>query len=100
MAFEDKSLTCRDCGGTFVFTAGEQGFYLEKGLLNEPQRCGSCRASRRRDRGNGSGSTRETTTVSCAECGGEATVPFVPRHDRPVFCSNCYEVARAAVTAS
>src|SRR4051812_48572664 len=74
VAFEDKSLTCRDCAGTFVFTAGEQGFYLEKGLLNEPQRCPTCRSTRRRDRT--SGGTRELTTVTCAGCGGEASVPF------------------------
>ena len=24
---EDKNLTCRDCGKTFVFTAGEQAFF-------------------------------------------------------------------------
>ena len=39
MTLEDKTLACRDCSNTFVFTAGEQGFYVEKGLLNEPQRC-------------------------------------------------------------
>lgn len=97
MAFEDKSLTCRDCEGTFVFTAGEQGFYLEKGLLNEPQRCPLCRASRRKERTSNGG--RELTTVTCAECGGQATVPFVPRFDRPVYCSGCFENARAAVVA-
>ena len=32
MAFEDKVLTCRDCGQEFVFTAGEQEFYAEKVL--------------------------------------------------------------------
>lgn len=98
MAFEDKSLTCRDCGGTFVFTAGEQGFYLEKGLLNEPQRCATCRATRRRDR-TATSNVRETSTVTCAECGAEATVPFVPRHDRPVYCSSCFEMARAAIAS-
>jgi len=94
VAFEDKSLTCRDCSGTFVFTAGEQGFYLEKGLLNEPQRCPSCRANRRRDRSSGAG--RELTSVPCAGCGGTATVPFVPRLDRPVYCSSCFEQERAS----
>ncbi len=93
MAFEDKTLTCRDCQSPFVFTAGEQGFYLEKGLLNEPQRCTSCRANRRRERTSTGG--RELTTVTCASCGGEATVPFVPRLDRPVYCSNCFERERA-----
>lgn len=98
MAFEDKSLTCRDCGGTFVFTAGEQGFYLEKGLLNEPQRCGNCRASRRRER-TATESVKESSVVTCAECGKEATVPFVPRMDRPVYCSGCFETVRTAVVA-
>lgn len=94
MAFQDKTLTCRDCSGPFVFTAGEQGFYLEKGLLNEPQRCTACRANRRRDR---SSTTRELTTVNCAKCGQEANVPFVPRLERPVYCSTCFEQERAAV---
>ena len=97
MALEDKSLTCRDCGGTFVFTAGEQGFYLEKGLLNEPQRCATCRVNRRRERTTGG--SRETTTVACASCGGNATVPFVPRLDRPVYCSTCLEQERAPVAS-
>ena len=98
MAFEDKALTCRDCNGVFTFTAGEQGFYLEKGLLNEPQRCPTCRVSRRRERTTGG--ARESTTVACATCGGNATVPFVPRLDRPVYCGNCYEQARTPAVAS
>jgi CxxC-x17-CxxC domain-containing protein len=97
VAFEDKTLVCRDCGNGFVFTAGEQGFYLEKGLLNEPQRCPTCRATRRRDRT--SSGTREMTTVTCGQCGGDATVPFVPRLDRPVLCSSCFEQERAAVAS-
>jgi len=96
VVFEDKSLTCRDCTGTFVFTSGEQGFYLEKGLLNEPQRCPGCRANRRRDRTTGG---RAMTTVTCAQCGGEATVPFVPRLDRPVLCSNCFDQDRASIAS-
>ena len=93
MAFEDKTVACRDCGAEFIFTAGEQGFYLEKGLLNEPQRCPNCRANRRRERS--AGVAREMTTVICAGCGSEATVPFVPRLDRPVYCSACFEKVRS-----
>jgi CxxC-x17-CxxC domain-containing protein len=96
VAFEDKTLVCRDCQGNFVFTAGEQGFYLEKGLLNQPQRCPTCRASRRKER---STSGREMTTVTCAGCGRDASVPFVPRLDRPVYCSDCFEQARTTVAA-
>ncbi|MEG1192005.1 MAG: zinc-ribbon domain-containing protein, partial [Clostridia bacterium] len=34
--FEDKTLTCRECGAEFVFTASEQQFYADKGFQNEP----------------------------------------------------------------
>jgi len=92
MELQDKNLTCRDCSGTFIFTAGEQGFYIEKGLMNEPQRCPNCRANRRRER---SGSTvREGATITCASCGTEAQVPFVPRLDRPVYCNDCFTASR------
>ena len=36
--YEDKTLVCKECGNEFVFTAGEQEFYAEKGFTNEPQR--------------------------------------------------------------
>jgi hypothetical protein len=39
----DKTLVCKDCGADFVFTAGEQEFYAEKGFDNEPTRCKACR---------------------------------------------------------
>ena len=34
--YTDKTLKCKDCGADFVFTAGEQEFYAEKGFENEP----------------------------------------------------------------
>ena len=34
--YEDKTLVCKDCGKEFVFTAGEQEFYAERGFQNEP----------------------------------------------------------------
>ena len=45
--FEDKTLVCKECGKEFVFTAGEQEFYAEKGFQNEPQRCKACRDKRK-----------------------------------------------------
>jgi CxxC-x17-CxxC domain-containing protein len=45
----DRTLTCRDCGQAFTFTAGEQAFYAERGF-SEPQRCPSCRAARKAQR--------------------------------------------------
>ena len=38
---------CEDCGKEFVFTAGEQEFYAEKGFTNEPKRCKECRDKRK-----------------------------------------------------
>ena len=51
---EDKTLQCKDCGAEFVFTAGEQAFYKEKGFENEPQRCPDCRRARKAQRRNNS----------------------------------------------
>jgi CxxC-x17-CxxC domain-containing protein len=45
----DRTLTCRDCGQAFTFTAGEQAFYAERGF-SEPQRCPSCRSARKAQR--------------------------------------------------
>jgi len=96
MAFEDKTIICKDCGDAFLFSVGEQGFYLEKGLLNDPQRCPGCREQRRRER---TSSARQATTIVCAECGEEATVPFVPRLNRPVYCADCFRTAETKVPA-
>ncbi len=32
----------------------------------------------------------ESTTVTCSDCGTECQVPFVPRTNKPVFCSDCF----------
>jgi CxxC-x17-CxxC domain-containing protein len=32
--------------------------------------------------------------IVCAECGNEAMVPFRPRGDRPVYCSDCFSNIR------
>lgn len=47
MEFQDKTIICQDCGNEFTFTAGEQSFYKEKGLTNEPKRCKECRDKRK-----------------------------------------------------
>ena len=88
--YEDKTLVCKDCGREFVFTAGEQEFYAEKGFQNEPQRCKECRDARKA----ASRSNREMFTTVCANCGKEATVPFQPTSDRPVYCSECFAAMR------
>jgi len=47
MSYQDKYIRCRDCGDEFVFTASEQQFFAEKGLMNEPKRCPTCRRAKR-----------------------------------------------------
>jgi CxxC-x17-CxxC domain-containing protein len=93
--YADKTLTCRECGQEFIFTAGEQEFYHQKQLMNEPGRCPTCRASRRATMaGRGDRAPREMHTIICAECGAEAEVPFLPRNDKPVYCSACFDRLR------
>ena len=101
---QDKVLTCRDCGTQFVFTAGEQEFFAQRGFTNEPGRCPECRAAHKAQRGGGSSSRdgsygggygsrepRQMYSATCSACGGEAQVPFQPRTDKPVYCSSCFQ---------
>ena len=99
--YTDRILTCRDCGQNFSFTAGEQEFYASKGFTHEPTRCPDCRAAYRRSRDTGGGyggsfgaRERQMHSVTCAQCGKEALVPFLPRGDRPVYCSDCFDSIR------
>lgn len=93
MAFEDRTLKCKECGADFTFTASEQEFYAEKGFQNDPARCPECRASKKRERQSGR-SERQMYEVVCAECGAATQVPFQPTEDRPVYCRDCYQKIR------
>jgi CxxC-x17-CxxC domain-containing protein len=94
MAFQDKTLKCKDCGQDFVFTVGEQEFYAEKGFENEPARCRECRDARKHER-NGGSASREMYEAVCAECGVTTQVPFKPRNDRPIYCRECFTAKRS-----
>jgi CxxC-x17-CxxC domain-containing protein len=92
MSFEDKSIQCSDCGTTFTFGAEEQEFFQSKGYTNEPKRCPACRQTRKSERYGSSNysSQRQMYPAVCAECGKNTEVPFEPRGDKPVYCSDCY----------
>lgn len=120
--YTDETLSCTDCGNDFTFSAGEQEFFAAKGFQNKPNRCPDCRSARRSQRnaggnmggGGGGGSygggagagaagggagrgparQREMFSATCSQCGNVAYVPFQPRTDRPVFCSDCFQTAR------
>jgi CxxC-x17-CxxC domain-containing protein len=120
----DRTLTCRDCGQAFTFTAGEQAFYAERGY-SEPQRCPACRAARKAQRssdgygdssyGGGGGSyggggssygggsrggyssgPREMHAATCSSCGKQTEVPFQPTPGKPVYCRECFQEQRAS----
>lgn len=100
MPFVDKTLTCIDCGSEFIFSVADQEFHAAKGFANDPKRCPSCRRARRLERDNGQigyggGGRRQTYTAVCAACGQEAQLPFNPRGDRPVYCSDCFAKVRS-----
>jgi len=100
--FTDKTLTCKDCGREFIFSASEQEFFAEKGFTNEPGRCPECRQARksqgRGDRGygnqRGGREPRQMYPAVCSACGKETEVPFQPSGEKPVYCRDCYQPTR------
>jgi len=115
MSGSDLLLMCSDCGQEFVFTAGEQQFFQERGY-SSPRRCKPCRQAKQNSGGGGGGGHAPShshdgggysagsgagsgmssgTTVVCASCGQTTTVPFEPRGDRPVYCKSCYKPKQA-----
>jgi CxxC-x17-CxxC domain-containing protein len=92
--FEDRVLKCIDCGGEFVFSAGEQQFFHDKNFKNEPKRCKACKTKKQGSAG--SAHVRTETHTACSQCGRETTVPFRPTQGRPVFCRECFQSRRAA----
>ena len=100
----DQNITCVDCGKQFEFTESEQEFYQSKGF-STPGRCPACRAARKAARNGGStyssgssyggggssyGGERQMYPAVCAQCGKDTQVPFSPRGDKPVYCSDCF----------
>ena len=102
----DRTVTCRDCGNAFVFTAGEQAFYTERGF-SEPQRCPSCRAARKAQRNGGdsygggssyssgggsyggSGGYSSGSSYSGGGSGGSSGYSSAPRQMFAAVCSGC-----------
>ena len=94
----DRSIKCVDCGENFIWTSGEQAFFHDKGLKNEPKRCKGCKAKRAEGVGPGGGGAtqmRSETKTTCSQCGKDTTVPFRPTQGRPVFCRECFQQRRA-----
>jgi CxxC-x17-CxxC domain-containing protein len=119
MAFTDKNISCVQCGNSFVFTAGEQEFYAEKGYTNEPKRCRPCREDAKRAKGGGGGmgerggysssgpgnggyggggrsggGGRQMFDIVCDNCQQPSQVPFQPTPGRKILCRNCFQGSR------
>ena len=102
MDFVDRILKCSDCGNDFIFTAGEQLFFLDRQFKNDPKRCKLCKAKRaglgRTAEGVAAAAalplSRTETRTRCSECGVDTTVPFKPTQGRPVFCRSCFQMKR------
>ena len=110
VSYDDRTLNCVDCGVEFIHSAADQEFYVQKGFVSDPKRCTSCRASRRASRDGGydvrdiggprgyergdDRPQREYFAVICSSCGNQAQVPFKPRMDRPVYCSDCFRTVK------
>lgn len=98
--YQDRSIKCVDCGEIFIWTGGEQVFFHDKGLKNEPKRCKTCKQAKNERlaaiaAAQSSGvRQRIEVSVQCAQCGQQTTVPFYPSQGRPVYCRSCFLASR------
>lgn len=98
--FQDRNLRCIDCGEDFNWTAGEQIFFHDKGLMNEPKRCKPCKQAKNERlaaiaTAQASGvRQRVEVSINCAQCAQLTTVPFYPSQGRPVLCRSCFLAGR------
>ena len=104
---ESAVVTCADCGDEcevpFVPRSNKPVFCSDCFRDNKSDNLGDDRysrdrrESRRDDRRESrrddrfSRSRKESAFVTCADCGDECEIPFVPKTDRPVYCSDCFK---------
>ncbi|MGB8507435.1 MAG: zinc-ribbon domain containing protein [Pyrinomonadaceae bacterium] len=102
--FQDRPISCVDCSEEFTWTAGEQVFFHDKGLQNEPKRCKPCKQAKNERLSAIAAAQaagvrqRIEVTVTCAQCAQQTTVPFYPSQGRPVFCRTCFLAGRTGET--
>ena len=101
--FQDKILTCADCGQQFAFSASEQQFYSDR-QFSEPRRCPSCRASRKAARGTSAGSSYSSSysggytggSIGSYGGGGGGYSSSASRGPREMFTATCSSCGREA----
>ncbi len=99
--YQHRLIVCVDCGDEFIWTVGEQVFFHDKGLRNEPKRCKPCKLAKT-DRLEAISAAQSAgirqkieVSVTCARCNEQTTVPFYPSQGRPVYCRACFLASRA-----
>lgn len=83
---EDRVLTCIDCGNKFMWTAGEQQFFHDKGLQNIPKRCKPCTAAYKAK----ITANHPRYWIKCTGCKKKAEVPFQPKDEKYILCEDCF----------
>jgi len=87
---DDRPVYCRECfqnhkperrSGGYGGRSG--GYGGRSGGYGRNDR--GCRFGRRDDR------PREMFDAKCADCGNECQIPFKPKDDRPVYCTECFQ---------
>lgn len=123
MSLNPTTLNCAQCGDHFVYSPAEKVFRRDHHLAT-PVLCPTCRSAQRSLRygdqraAQESGDATDLTSpgganrvrrrsgaadhhlparshpATCAACGAQTRVPFVPRADRPVYCRDCFNARR------
>ena len=97
MEFQDKHLTCVDCGTEFIWTAGEQTVLRGQELQERAEALQGVQGQACQSSGRVRGMReRVETATNCSACGKETTVPFKPTQGRPVFCKECFQQRKFA----
>ena len=95
---ESAIVTCADCGNEceipFVPKHDRPVYCSDCFKLNKPGKLDDDKNSRndRDSRYSRNVNQNESAIVTCADCGNECEIPFVPKHDRPVYCSDCFKL--------
>ena len=96
---EMHDATCGDCGKQcqvpFEPKLDKPVYCRECFQKHKPQNRGGSGGGRFGGRGEGRGSfnrrPREMHKATCGDCGKECEVPFEPKGDKPVYCSECFQ---------
>ncbi len=86
----DKTIVCVECGVDFIFSVGEQQFFLSKGYANGKSRCADCTAAKKarfgEKAGKGSAALERAAKAVCKVCG---QIGHMARDCKEAKCYNC-----------